>query len=210
MKIAFDENVPICMVRVFQTFAKERQLRKLVGDFEIQSAADYTPNPGDPDYAKKNDVPWIKRFSAAGGRVIISGNTEMKNVPHERLALVQEGMVVIFFESKWNNWKFFRKCALLLHWWPVVAKKLKTAKRGTFWHIPLTWNENGKLRKASTEDPKKLKMERQLKAKKTRKAAKKKQTVVIEPVAPAQGSLFDLMPTRTDEKDGHGTGQKPA
>ena len=30
MKIAFDENVPPAMVRVFQTFASEKQLQKLV------------------------------------------------------------------------------------------------------------------------------------------------------------------------------------
>ena len=76
MKIAFDENVPIAMVRVFQTFASERQLRKLSGSFEIKSAADYTPRPGDPDYVPRSDVPWLKRFAADGGKVIISGNTE--------------------------------------------------------------------------------------------------------------------------------------
>jgi hypothetical protein len=39
------------MVRVFQTFASERQLRKLVGgNFEIKSAKDYAPHPGDLDY----------------------------------------------------------------------------------------------------------------------------------------------------------------
>jgi len=103
LKIAFDENVPLGMVRVFQTFANERQLQKFIGGFVIQSAADFTPKPDDADYARRNDVPWIKRFSAAGGKVIISGNTEMKNVPHERLALIQEGMIVVFFEGRWSQ-----------------------------------------------------------------------------------------------------------
>jgi hypothetical protein len=200
LKIAFDENVPSAMVRVFQTFANERQLQKLLGGFVIESAATYTPKPGDADHAKHNDVPWIKRFAAAGGKVIISGNTAMKNVPHERLALVQEGMVVIFFEPRWNNWKFCSKCALLLHWWPVVAKKLKTAKPGTFWHIPLNWAENGKLRKASAEDPRRLKIERQLKAKiKPRKVSEQKAAVI--PSQPAQGSFHELMSPRGGEQD---------
>ncbi|MEA2951836.1 MAG: hypothetical protein QOJ96_1356 [Alphaproteobacteria bacterium] len=127
LKIAFDENVPLALVRVFQTFAKERQLKKQFGEHVIESAADYTPKRGDDDYQKNNDAPWIRRFAKAGGKVIISGNTEMKNVPHERLALVQEGMIVIFFEGRWSQWRFFSKCALLLHWWPVIEKKLKTA-----------------------------------------------------------------------------------
>ncbi|QQO34495.1 hypothetical protein JJC00_01965 [Bradyrhizobium diazoefficiens] len=63
------------MVKVFQTFANERQLKRKIGAFEITSAMQYTPNSGDDDYLKKNDAPWIKRFAAAGGN---SGDTEMK------------------------------------------------------------------------------------------------------------------------------------
>jgi hypothetical protein len=103
LKIAFDENMPPALVKVFKTFASEKQLKSILGNFEIESAVDYTPRKDDPDYLRKNDVPWIKRFAAAGGKVIISGNTQMKFVPHERLALVQAGMIVIYFENQWNN-----------------------------------------------------------------------------------------------------------
>ena len=88
MKVAFDENIPIAMVRVFHTFANEHQLRKLAGNVTIRSASDYTPKLGDHDYVSRNDEPWIKRFAADGGKVIISGNTRMMWVPHERLALL--------------------------------------------------------------------------------------------------------------------------
>lgn len=164
MKIAFDENIPAAMVRVFQTFASERQLRKLVGgNFEIKSAADYTPRPGDIDYRAKDDTPWLRRFAADGGKVVISDNRDMKYVPHERLALVELGFIVIFFESQWSGWKFFRKCALLLHWWPVIAAKIKSKRTmpGSFWHIPSNWPEKGKLRAVSNEDPRLLKIEAQ-------------------------------------------------
>jgi hypothetical protein len=67
VKIAFDENVPMAMVRVFQTFASEKSLKKLTGNFVIESAKDHTPKTTDSDYLPKNDVPWIKRFAAAGG-----------------------------------------------------------------------------------------------------------------------------------------------
>lgn len=69
MKVAFDENVPIAMVRVFQSLAKENQFRKL--GLIVQCAQDYTPKKGDADFLKGNDVPWIKRFANAGGRVIL-------------------------------------------------------------------------------------------------------------------------------------------
>jgi hypothetical protein len=96
VKIAFDENIQASMVRVFETFATERQLKKLTGNFDIESAKKYTPKPQDDDYVPNDDVPWIKRFADAGGRIIISGNTNMRNVPHERLALIENGMIVIF------------------------------------------------------------------------------------------------------------------
>lgn len=183
MKIAFDENVPLGMVRVFQTFAHERQLRKLTGNFEIKSAKDYTPRPGDADYVPGSDVPWLKRFADDDGKVVVSGNTQMRSVSHERLALIDCGFIVIFFESQWSNWKFFRKCALLLHWWPEIAKKIKKAKRGSFWHVPCNWAEDGKLRKVSNKDPHLERIERRKRAK--RKRPKK-------PSAPlGDGPLFD-------------------
>ena len=147
------------MVRVFQTFASERQLRKITGNVDVKSASDYTPKPGDADYAKGSDVPWLKRFAADGGKVVISGDTRMKREPHERLALIECKFVVIFCESQWSDWSFFRKCALLLHWWPQIASTAKRARPG-FWHVPCNWKETGRLRKVSTEDPRKLKLEK--------------------------------------------------
>jgi hypothetical protein len=188
------------MVRVFQTFATERQLRKLSGNFEIKSAADYTPRPGDHDYVPKSDVPWLKRFAADGGKVVISGNTEMRYVPHERLALIELGFVVIFFESQWSNWKFFRKCALLLHWWPVIASKIKRsqkAKAGCFWHIPCNWAEKGKLRKVSNEDPQLLKIERRQAAARRRKKAQAPKPNARDSVGP----LFDFVDAPIGSED---------
>lgn len=160
------------MVRAFQAFANEKQLRRECGSFEIKSAKDYTPKRGDADFSPRNDVPWLKRFAADGGKVVISGNTEMKNVPHERLALLESGFIVIFFESQWSNWKFFRKCALLLHWWPVIAKTLKRARPKSFYHIPCNWQEDGKLRKVSNRDPRELRLERRHTAAKRRRKIK--------------------------------------
>ncbi len=169
MKVAFDENVPIALVRVFQTFANEKQLKKLSPGLTIESAKDYTPKPSDSDFDGNNDVPWIKRFAAAGGRVIISGNVEMQNVAHERLALVESGMIVFFFERKWSDWQFYRKCSLLLNWWPHIAEKAKRAKKGSFWCIPNNWAEDGTLRRLTNQDKKRLKIEKQISRKSIRK-----------------------------------------
>jgi len=195
VKIAFDENIPIAMVRVFQTFANERQLQNLVGGkFEIKSARDYTPLPGDADHIPKNDVPWLRRFAADGGKVVISDNRDMKKVPQERLALVELGLIVLFFENQWSGWKFFRKCALLLHWWPVIAAKIKSKKTkpGTFWHIPSNWPENGRLKSVSNQDQKALQIEKQ-KAASGRPKRKQKSAQTPKPkTSDSHGPLFDF------------------
>lgn len=188
MKIAFDENAPKVLVEVFRTFASVRQLKNKTGVFEVKSSRDYTPKPSDDDYIAKSDVPWIKRFAADGGTVIISGNTEMRYVPHERLALTQAGMLVFFFDSKWNNWDFFRKCSLLIYHWPAIARRIKQARPPAFWHIPLSWNAKAKLRKTSTDDPQKLKLERTTKP---MRPARKKKAVEAKPQR--ERDLLDLM-----------------
>lgn len=174
MKVAFDENVPIAMVRVFETLAKQNQIQALIPNLEVLSAKDFTPRPGDPDYSPNNDAPWIRRFAASGGKVIISGNTRMQRVPHERLAMVQAGMVVIFFGAKWNGFRFFTKCALLMHWWPQVAKVATTAEAPSFWRIPSTLDlELAALQKFSHEDQAQLKLDRQRSAQVTKSAERK-------------------------------------
>ena len=90
MKVAFDEHIPPALVHAFQAFANEWKFRQLTGGLAVEKAKDYAPKPGDEDYLKGNDVPWIRRFAKGGGKIIITGDTEMISVPHERLALLQE------------------------------------------------------------------------------------------------------------------------
>ena len=172
MKVAFDENVPIAMVRVFEALASQNQIQALVRDLEVFSAKDFTPRPGDADYSPRNDAPWVRRFAASGGRVIISGNTRMQRVPHERLAMVHAGMVVLFFEAKWNNLRFFPKCAILLQWWPEVAKIVRDAEAPSFWRIPASLDPKHAVQRFSHDDQALLRIERQ-KAEQPKKAAER-------------------------------------
>lgn len=119
---------------------------------------------GHVNHVPKNDVPWIRRFAAAGGKVIISGNTQMRVVPHERVALVETGMIVIFFESQWSRWPFCTKCAHLLHWWPVISAALKEAQAASFFHVPSTWDLSKGLRTVPNHDQKLVKIARQKEA----------------------------------------------
>jgi hypothetical protein len=190
VKVAFDENIPMAMVRVFETFAKETALKKATGNFTIESAKAYTPKQEEADYRPKNDVPWINRFYKAGGRVIISGNTQMLEVPHERLALIESGMLVIFFPKSWNNWDFFNKCAHLMHWWPIIAGKARVGRKGTFWRVPLTWaaKKKGKLHPIANDDPGRMKLER-IEKKKISRVSKKRGEKKPHNVSPGETKI---------------------
>lgn len=100
MKIAFDEHVPPVMWRVLDGFAKDKTFTKLTGNVTFCSARDYAPRPGAAGFVAKSDVPWIHSFAKDGGRVIISGDAKMRSKSHERAALVEAGLVVVFFESQ--------------------------------------------------------------------------------------------------------------
>lgn len=151
------------MVRVLQGFHGERVLRQLTAGIVIEKAQDYYPEPTDHDYARKNDAPWIRRFAGAGGRAIISGNTKMLKVPHEKLALSQTGLVVVFLPGQWSGWRFCQKCSLLFHWWPVILDTIKKAPPG-FYMVPMSWpaNGEGELRHIPSGDLALVQMEQQL------------------------------------------------
>lgn len=145
MKIAFDEHVPVQMVRVFASLGAEKRFR----GFEFVSAKDYAPKPTDPDYIRKSDVPWLERFHEAGGRIVVSGNVRMMEEPLEMQALRQLGFTVFFFERKWNRWDFYQKSALVLFYWERISSKIKRAKPGKFWRIPNHFKEDDNLRDVS-------------------------------------------------------------
>lgn len=178
------------MLRVFEAFQRERSLADLAKGISLKKAQDYYPALDDPDHARKNDAPWIRRFAADGGKVVISGNTKMQTVPHERLALVQTGLVTIFFDGKWSGWKFCRKCSLLMHWWPVILDTTKKGRPG-FYMVPMAWPEEGraKLKVIPTADLKLEKIERQLAA---REGIQRERQQRRE--ATALGDLFDDRP----------------
>lgn len=150
MKVAFDQNVPPALAKVFIALAKERAIKRISGDLILQLANQYAPKSTDKDHVKKSDVPWLDRFAAAGGRAIISGDVKIREKPHERIVLYEHGFVTIFFERKWSTWSSVKRTAILLHWWEEVVDKIKNAESGTFWVIPSSWPEKkGELRNVS-------------------------------------------------------------
>ena len=167
--------MPAAMARVFQGFAAEKALKHLAEGIILTQAKDYYPQTTDGDHKGKDDSPWIKRFADDGGKVVISGDTNMKKKAHERLALVDAGITTIFFPGPWSGWKFCQKMALLMHWWPAILALAKDPKPG-FWMVPLSYpkGEDAVLRPISSEDLQMTKMAGQIAQGPARRAARKR------------------------------------
>ncbi|MFD0987994.1 PIN-like domain-containing protein [Methyloligella solikamskensis] len=129
MKVVLDECLPIVLVEAFQAFAD----RQIIAH-EIVHAKQYRPD------GEKGDKNWIIRFAEDGGEVVISGDTQMRQKPHERLALSRAGLITIFFEPRWGRANCFVKAAMMLRWWPKIDEHIATASAGSCWEIPYLWN----------------------------------------------------------------------
>jgi len=135
LKVAFDEHVPPALVIVFQTLAKEGFLTGC----EFVAARDYH-HAGDP---KDDDRPWLKRYAAAGGRVVITADRKMRGRLHERAALMQAGFVVLFLGPAWHEFDRMGKVASLIRWWPRMERHAALAPASTFWVVPCNWQLAG-------------------------------------------------------------------
>lgn len=158
MKIAFDENMPLALVRTFRTLARDKAFRRTFGNLQIVSAIDYTPKTDDDDYLPKNDVPWLTRYKKSRGRIFISGDTKMPDIPHELAAIEELGLIAFFLPPKWNGWKFPRKTALVFAWMERIISQAETAKPGMLFRIPNDWREDAPLYVIPSPGPLKLKL----------------------------------------------------
>lgn len=167
MKLAFDEHLPPAMASVFRGLANSRGIQRLCPDLAIVAAKDYAPAPEDVDYIKRNDAPWVRRFAADGGDVIVSGDNKMQTKLAERDALIGASMVVFFFAPAWNNMPFCDKCAMLLRWWPTLLETAARAPRPSFWRVPAVWKDDAGIVQVAHHDLRLEKIERQKAAKET-------------------------------------------
>jgi hypothetical protein len=190
VKVAFDEHVPIAMVKVMLDLAKEKAFFRRSKGIVLEKSRDYAPKKFDMDYKQGSDVSWIDRFASAGGRAIISGDVKMRRErKHEMLALYQHGFVVISFEPQWGQWNFFHKTAIMIHWWEHIVDKIKNAEKSTFWVVPTQYPlSGGELRNVSIGLAQLLKDNPKAGNK---RCARRKQAGKIAP-EDAQRSMFDL------------------
>lgn len=83
------------------------------------------------------DVNWIEDFADRGGRLVVSGDGNMRRVQLERAALEASGIVAVFPHMKWygglGRWG---QAAFFLVWFPAIVRLAEEAPNGAHFRIP--------------------------------------------------------------------------
>lgn len=83
------------------------------------------------------DVSWIEDFSNRGGRLIVSGDGNMRRVQLERAALEASGLVAVFPHMKWyNSLGRWGQAAFFMAWFPAIIRLAQNAEPGAHFRIP--------------------------------------------------------------------------
>lgn len=83
------------------------------------------------------DVNWIEEFSARGGRLIVSGDGNMRRVQLERAALEASGLIAVFPHMKWyGNLGRWGQAAFFMAWFPAILRLAREAEPGAHFRIP--------------------------------------------------------------------------
>lgn len=128
MKIALDEHISKALVEALTALSGETGMLQV----ELVSARNYAVPKA------SSDVPWIEKFKADGGTVVVSGDAKMRGKLHEQKALSDAGFIVFFPARRWNQFNGLAKTAFLILWWQAILQTAETSKPGQFFEIPLT------------------------------------------------------------------------
>ena len=84
-----------------------------------------------------SDVNWIEDFGGRGGRLIVSGDGNMRRVHLERAALEASGVVAVFPHMKWySGLGRWGQAAFFMAWFPALVRLAKEAEAGAHFRIP--------------------------------------------------------------------------
>ena len=126
MKIAFDEHIPPPVQLAVLPLLDGARFKNVT----VVAAKKYAEPPA------TSDVPWMEKFKADGGGAIVSGDNAMRRKPHERQAITDLRMVLIFLPPSWNNAEFAEKSGYIMYWWPVILELIHKSRPGQCWELP--------------------------------------------------------------------------
>ena len=83
------------------------------------------------------DVNWIEDFGGRGGRLVVSGDGNMRRVQLERAALEASGVIAVFPHMKWyGSLGKWGQAAFFMAWFPTIIRLAQHAEPGAHFRIP--------------------------------------------------------------------------
>lgn len=83
------------------------------------------------------DVNWIEDFAQRRGRLLVSGDGNMRRVQLERAALEASGLVAVFPHMKWygglGRWG---QAGFFMAWFPTIVRLAQEAEPGAHFRLP--------------------------------------------------------------------------
>ena len=124
MLIRFDECISWRIVEAIQKLGLPR-------DVEIETAQ-HRGEGGQPDVA------WIEDFARRGGRLVFSGDANMRHVQLERAALEASGLVAVFPSSKkyFDGLRKWGQAGYVMVWLPAILRLAEEAPAGSHYRLP--------------------------------------------------------------------------
>ena len=85
------------------------------------------------------DVEWIAALRQEGGWGVLTADRRLRTRPHERLALMQSGLVFFVLAKGWNQEPYWPKAAGVIRWLPSMIEAFRTVRPPALLAIPYQW-----------------------------------------------------------------------
>lgn len=120
------------------------KLARFIRDFLLSKA--HTLDTVDDHQARGvEDEIWVRKFAAAGGQAIVTGDAAMMARPHEVAAIKEAGLILIVLPKNWTTWRLHLQLAHLAFWWPRIEATLAVAKAPSCYRVPKEFSEKAQL-----------------------------------------------------------------
>jgi hypothetical protein len=81
------------------------------------------------------DVDWITELGNDRGWTAVTGDTRIRNRPHELAAFRAAGLVLVALSPSWSKLRFWDKAVLLIRCWPNIHQAAASAPRPSFFEV---------------------------------------------------------------------------
>lgn len=131
MRICADENVA-------------RKLSGLIRE-QLLSPIHILETVDDHQAVGIDDQIWVRKFAAAGGEAIVSGDFAMTKRAHEIVAIAETGLRLIVLDQAWARQKKHVQVAYLFFWWPLIEEALVASKPRQCLKVPAGWDHKNPI-----------------------------------------------------------------